>query len=272
VRTAASLHQAAHALTKAGDYISALWTIRACLLEPRGSFESTAALERAIRLETRLRAVIEGRASVPLSIDEAQLLIGEEPIPLLAKKTKKPEANAELIQRTVRIAPPPLPKLRPQPPPLAALRSAEPVTVRQDLRPKARPIEEPEAVTEVPPERPSIHAAITARNQADPPKTKPPIATRNATLPPSPKHRQMLREESEAGTWDEAKIDLGEPVQLVSDSFEIEVIWEEEPSMEWASLEEAPTDTSIPLPPPMPKTPELLGASYEITERIRARG
>src|SRR5262245_30239520 len=45
VRTAAGLLRAATALTKAGDYISALWTTRACLLEQRTSFESPASLE-----------------------------------------------------------------------------------------------------------------------------------------------------------------------------------------------------------------------------------
>jgi hypothetical protein len=77
VRTAAGLLRAATALTRAGDYVGALWCVRACLLEANASFESQDAVLRAHRLEGRLRAIFEGRAVAPLAADESKLLLGE---------------------------------------------------------------------------------------------------------------------------------------------------------------------------------------------------
>jgi hypothetical protein len=330
VRTAAGLLRASTALTKIGDYISALWTIRACLLEQRGSFESPGALERALRLESRLRAVIEGRSSVPLSIDESRMLLGEEDPPLLltAKKSDimKPKPTAELIQRT----PPPLRKsaafsvaptkvegqktepLSPKaelaklPPPLKPRKSTLPPNRRHVVMLEAERLEAPllteqvdfaemDANTEIPPS-PPVRAALTGASEVITAKHVigdfRPLIARATTLPPSPLHRSLLREETDElrQTWDEARVVTGEPAQLVSETYELERIsidaggeieidveldlddFKAEPlePNDWIvqpALEDLPTDTSMPRPPSVIPAPAI----YEITERIRDR-
>jgi hypothetical protein len=102
VRTAAGLLQSAVSLTKAGDYMSALWAVRAALLEPKSAFESPHAYLKAHKIEGRLRAIIDGRSSVPLAEDEARLLAGEDPLgrPETTPPTRKHREllEAELVE------------------------------------------------------------------------------------------------------------------------------------------------------------------------------
>lgn len=183
VRTAAGLLRATVALTKAGDFISALWAVRAALLEPHSGFESGEAHLRARRIEGKLRAIIEGRAEVPLTPEEGQLLLGEEPPlpgprassesqelalvvpvedetprpPRLPKRKRPVEHNAILVpQKTrknrvgrVKRASSPAPRESPpplkKPTPLAALALAADrvVTAKQPLLPVAEVFAQP---------------------------------------------------------------------------------------------------------------------------------
>lgn len=78
VRTPVGLLHASACLCHVGDYIGALWAIRACLLEPAKTFDNEQAVERARTLEARLSELVEGRKVQPLDTEEVALLQGND--------------------------------------------------------------------------------------------------------------------------------------------------------------------------------------------------
>jgi hypothetical protein len=284
VRTASGLLKAATALTTAGDYISALWTVRTCLLEQRSTFESNQSLEKALRLEQRLCAVIEGRAEIPLTTSEAEILLDQP---------KKPRPTAELIQRT---APRKLPTPVVSPPPLRSSKAFSAAPTKVDV-PRIQAVSPPPLIkTErllIQP-RPIAHAlseldaVLPSRNAVDFVRANPPeaitakneikavrsLVSRRPTLPPSSAHRRVLLAERGDGsrTWEEAPITQNLELE---DAIEIEIDLHSELHPELhpelhlelqPELENLPTDTSMPVPPVL-----TMPSVHEITERIRAR-
>lgn len=230
VRTSAGLLRAATALTQCGDYISALWTVRACLLEPRSGFESAAAIERALRLESRLRAVIEGRAAVPLSEEEARMVLGDAAppvaVPRKATTPGRPKPTAELIHRPA--LPARLPRTPAAPPPLRASEAFAAASTQ---------------VGGLPPER-----ALPPRGSTLPP----PLAPRRSTLPPSKKHAVMLAAERAEAPFSTERVQPSAPTSVLprAASRNVQVA-------ELLELEELKTD----VPPPPSARAAILGAA-----------
>lgn len=230
---ATGLLTAASAFANAGNYISALWTVRTCLLEQRASFESQLSIERAMRLEKRLRAMIEGRADIPLSGSEAQLLLGERKSPATPPPLHSSKAFA--AAKTERV------KVRPQP-------KLKPAIV-------ARPVEALEALAAA--EHSQLH--IVGAKPLEVTTARYDVATW-AALHEKPR---LVSETYDIDAPGPRTAPMTAPITIdiaLEDAFELEAAL-------LPALEDLPTDTSIPLPPVI-----TLPSVREITERIRARG
>lgn len=112
VRTPTGLIHIAVSLCHLGDFVGALWAIRACLVEPDAAFESARSVERARTLRQRLAALVAERQMQPMEAEEVELLGGDTHDSI--RHTPKP---AELAVRVEAVHRERLEQRRPSEPP-----------------------------------------------------------------------------------------------------------------------------------------------------------
>jgi hypothetical protein len=304
VRTPAGLLKAAVQLGKAGDFISALWAIRAALLEQRASFETLDARDNALEIELRLRAIIEGRAAVPLALDEVELLgEGEGEGEGASESEDRTEAEEHAPTQPGFATPKPTAVLmmpahmRSRSPRRAATiqdrgRDDDGVPTLVEAAPGDEATEIPpgDEATEVPPERPirlsqttepiPVSVAHVVPTNVVAPAAVRPLAHRTPTLPPSSAHRSLLAAEKRAASDPHTKRTAEMNVaNLVNHMFAQDLVALgalDEHSDEWSpiTVDEADVVELTPESPTESASAALLplaSAAYEETERVRNR-